>query len=110
MNKLIDMEYLLSQYLYTTEVWDDGTVCFVRQLMGAIDGVSFHLYANDHNPPHFHIKTKDGRIDASLRIDDCSLLNGTPLSSKDEKRVERFWKDHKHNFEKFWKEKGRENR
>lgn len=33
------------------------------------------MYANDHNPPHFHVVGLDGR-DALVRLGTLSVLNG----------------------------------
>jgi hypothetical protein len=29
-----------------------------KERVGNIEGLEAHIYTNDHNPPHFHIKTK----------------------------------------------------
>ncbi|WP_175545845.1 DUF4160 domain-containing protein [Sinomicrobium oceani] len=47
------------------------------------------IYSNDHNPPHFHVKIKDLKIDAKFRIGDCELINGE-ISSKDLKKIKGF--------------------
>ena len=33
------------------------------------------MYADDHNPPHFHINSLDGR-DAQVRLGTLSVING----------------------------------
>lgn len=51
------------------------------------------VYSNDHNPPHFHVITKDGKIDARFTIEDCTPLKGNVISPTDEKRVRAFHAD-----------------
>ena len=51
------------------------------------------IYSNDHNPPHFHVKTKDGTIDARFAIADCAPLKGNIINSTDEKRIRLFHAD-----------------
>lgn len=45
--------------------------------VGNKDNLQFYIFLNDHEPPHFHVKTKDGSIDAKFLIKVCSLLGGT---------------------------------
>jgi hypothetical protein len=37
-------------------------------------GLQIHVYANEHAPPHFHVKGAD--VDASFTILDCTFLQG----------------------------------
>lgn len=37
-------------------------------------GIMIYLYNRDHNPPHFHAKY--GGFEASIKIDDLTLLGG----------------------------------
>ena len=63
-----------------------------KERVGNKDNLIFHIHSNDHEPPHFHVRTKDGTIDAKFLIEDCSLMDGT-ISSKDRKKVETFHRD-----------------
>ncbi len=56
--------------------------------------MKIEIYSNDHNPPHFHVKSKDGSINAVFRLDNCELIKGT-IQSKDRKRIEAFYDDEK---------------
>lgn len=55
-------------------VWMDGSLYFIKELVGRVNGLSLYIYPKDHPPPHFHIR--GGGIDASFCIRDCSLLKG----------------------------------
>ena len=55
-------------------VWTDGSLYFIKELVGRVNGLSLYIYPKDHPPPHFHIR--GGGIDASFCIHDCSLLRG----------------------------------
>ena len=65
------------------------------------------VYSNDHNPPHFHVITKDGKIDARYTIKDCTPLKGNLISPTDEKRVRAFHADIKVKLmmESIWKKR-----
>lgn len=61
------------------------------------------IYSNDHNPPHFHVKSKDMKIDAKFSIEKCELLSGE-ISSKNQKKVIAFYQSPKGQLvmEKIW--------
>ncbi|WP_137132090.1 DUF4160 domain-containing protein [Rhizobium sp. FY34] len=39
-----------------------------------LGSIRIMIFADDHNPPHFHVSTPDH--DALMRIDDLSILQG----------------------------------
>ncbi|MFH0930078.1 MAG: DUF4160 domain-containing protein [Candidatus Moraniibacteriota bacterium] len=48
-----------------------------KVLVGTSGKYRFIVQTRDeHNPPHFHVKTKDGSIDASYRISDFKCMEG----------------------------------
>lgn len=51
------IEIYLLRALNNTQVLPDGTVYEIKQQMGRINGLKIEMYHNDHNPPHFHVKT-----------------------------------------------------
>ena len=48
------------------------------------------INSNDHNPPHFHVKSKDLKINAKFAIDTFKLLSGE-ISSKNLKKIKAFY-------------------
>jgi hypothetical protein len=46
-----------------------------RVLVDRINGLKIHIYAQDHAPPHFHVKSAN--FNASFTIDACVLLEGS---------------------------------
>jgi hypothetical protein len=65
----------------------DGTLRFIRQQVGAVNGLKIHIFANEHPPPHFHIKTPT--IEATFDILDCKLLTGY-VAGRD-RRLIQYW-------------------
>jgi len=65
-----------------------------KERIATVRNMQIIIYSNDHNPPHFHVKSKDGSIDAKFKIEDCSLLKGE-ISNKEIKKVESFYSDPK---------------
>jgi hypothetical protein len=66
------MEHLLSGGY---NVWSDGSLYFIKELVARVNGLSIYVYPKDHPPPHFHLR--GGGIDASFSIRDCALLRGS---------------------------------
>ena len=75
-----DFEYVMQGVRIKERILTDGKLQLI-------------IYSNDHNPPHFHVKTKDGKIDARFTIEDCTPLKGNVISSTDEKRIRKFQSD-----------------
>lgn len=55
-----------------------------------IDGLEVIIHTNDHNPPHFHVKTRDKEIDAKFSIETGEYLSGV-IDSKNLKRIRVFY-------------------
>jgi hypothetical protein len=55
-------------------VWTDGRLYSIKQLVARIRGLQIHIYADEHAPPHFHVRSPD--VDASFAIKDCAFLRG----------------------------------
>lgn len=54
---LIEFEQVLEGLLMGgCAVWTDGTLYYARQLVDRIKGLKIEVYANEHPPPHFHVK------------------------------------------------------
>ncbi len=70
-----------------------------RQLFDRVGAIKINLYANEHAPPHFHIKGND--IDASFTIESCELLNGV-VPAKVSKKIKHWHKYAKPKLIEFW--------
>ena len=62
----------------------------IKQLVASVRGLKIEVYSKEHPPPHFHVVSAN--IDASFRIEDCSLLNGK-ISGSDYNKV-LYWHQH----------------
>ncbi|MBX2963746.1 MAG: DUF4160 domain-containing protein [Cyclobacteriaceae bacterium] len=62
----------------------------IKERVATIDDLQVIIYSSDHNPPHFHVKTKNLNIDAKFKIENCELISGE-ISSKDLKKVKAFY-------------------
>lgn len=68
-------------------VWTDGSLYSIRQLVARVQGLQIHVYANEHSPPHFHVKSTD--VDASFTVQDCAFMCGN-IDGR-EQRLIRWW-------------------
>lgn len=61
-----------------------------KERVATIDDLQVKIYPNDHNPPHFHVISKNREIDAKFTIDKCELISGK-MSSKNLKKIKAFY-------------------
>lgn len=99
-----EIEYWLHRYINRTVVWPDGTVVMAKELLGRVREMKIEMYANDHNPPHFHVKSRDGSIDAVFSLTDCSFIQGT-IDGKDQRRIREFYNSNKDMLTAYWEDK-----
>lgn len=64
----------------------------IKERIATIRNMTIIIYSADHNPPHFHVKSKDNKIDATFKIENCEFISGT-IGSKDLKRLKAFCND-----------------
>jgi hypothetical protein len=60
-----------------------------KERITTIDDLQIIIYSNDHDPPHFHVKTKSRKIDAKFTIENCELISGA-IGAKDLKKIRAF--------------------
>ena len=60
------------------------------QMVFQLDGLKLEIYANEHVPPHFHVKCKNPRINASFTINDCILITGS-IQNKYKRTIEHWF-------------------
>ncbi len=73
----------------------------VKQNVGRIRAMLLEIYTNDHNPPHFHVRSLDGKIDAKFTLSDCTLLSGE-VSRTDMKRIQAYFDFQKNMMNEVW--------
>jgi hypothetical protein len=78
------LEQLLSAEL---AVWEDGSLYSIKKLVAQVRGLRIEVYADEHSPPHFHVKAPG--IDATFDILKCQLLRGSVAGR--ERRLVEWW-------------------
>lgn len=64
----------------------------IKERIGTIRNMTIIIYSADHNPPHFHVISKDKEVDAKFKIESCDFISGT-IGSKDLKRIKAWYND-----------------
>lgn len=85
---------LLENHLDSTGIWSDGSVYKVKHFIVSVGKLEIHVY-RDHNPPHFHVKSKQRNIDASFHLETLEPLKGKAgtISQGDAKKIRVFFQD-----------------
>lgn len=60
-----------------------------KERVATIEDLQVIIYSDDHDPPHFHVKSKNLKIDAKFKIENCELIRGK-IRSKDLKKIRAF--------------------
>lgn len=68
-------------------VWTDGTLYNIKQLVDRVAGLQIQVYAKEHAPPHFHVRSSN--VDAVFTVDDCSFIRGN--IDRRQQRLVQWW-------------------
>jgi hypothetical protein len=61
-----------------------------KERVAIINDLNIWIFSNDHEPPHFHVKSKDLKINAKFKIENCEFIGGE-IRSKHLKRIKAFY-------------------
>lgn len=84
----------LELYLDSTSVTPDGTVYLIKQRIASVRDLEISIYPKDHEPPHFHVRSKQRNMDARFHVETLELINekhGT-IRSKEIRQVQEFFR------------------
>ena len=62
----------------------------IKERIKKIGDLEVLIYSNDHNPPHFHVKTRDRNIDAKFSILTGEYMSGE-IDAKSLKKIKAFY-------------------
>jgi hypothetical protein len=104
-----DIARLLERYLDSTAVWTDGRVYSIKHLIDSTNDLQLQVYPKDHDPAHFHIRSKGRSINARFDLQTLELLPGDEgkIGSKDVKKIRSFLDANPQIYEKLKSEHGR---
>lgn len=74
-NELQQIADFLDAHLDATKVWSDGKVIQIRRRIAHVKDLIIEIYPNDHDPPHFHVISRQRDINARFSIEKIILLS-----------------------------------
>jgi hypothetical protein len=75
------------------------TLLEIKVLVANVRGLKIEIFPKEHAPPHFHVHSAN--VNATFRIDDCSVLNGN-VSGSDLEIVQYWHQDAKTKLIEVW--------
>jgi hypothetical protein len=95
----LSLPELLAIHLDSTKVMKSGEVYKVKRYIVSVGDLSIHVYAKDHpgeKPGHFHVKSKQRKIDARFNLDtlECMNVKGGRLKADDPSKIVNFFTTH----------------
>ncbi len=84
---------LLETHLNSTQVLPDGTVYKIKRFIASTGDLRIEVYPKDHSPQHFHVISKQRKIDARFDIATLNLINTKQgsIQEKDIKKIQNFF-------------------
>jgi Domain of unknown function (DUF4160) len=83
----------LEFHLNSTSVAPDGTVYLIKQRIANIRDLEINIYPKDHEPPHFHVRSRQRNMDARFHVETLEFINektGT-IKPKEVKQIQDFF-------------------
>jgi hypothetical protein len=83
----------LELYLDSTEIAPDGSVYLIKRRIASVGSLDINIYPQDHDPPHFHVVSKQRGIDARFYIETLELYNMKhgEIRTKEIKQIQDFF-------------------
>lgn len=84
---------LIETHLDSTQVLPDGTVYKIKRFIASIGDLKIEVYPKDHNPQHFHVVSKQRKINARFSIKTLEHVNTKQgvISANDIKKIQNFF-------------------
>jgi hypothetical protein len=86
----------LELYLDSTEIAPDGSVYLIKRRIVSVGSLDINIYPQDHDPPHFHVVSKQRGIDARFYIETLELYNMKhgQIRTKEIKQIQDYFETH----------------
>jgi uncharacterized protein DUF4160 len=83
----------LELHLDSTSIAPDGSVYLIKQRIANVRDLEINIYPKDHEPPHFHVRSRQRNMDARFHIETLDFINekhGT-IKPKEIKQIQGFF-------------------
>lgn len=84
----------LELHLDSTTIAPDGSVYLIKQRVATIRDLEINVYPKDHDPPHFHVLSKQRNLDARFHVYTLELINEKhgKIKPKEVRQIQDFFK------------------
>ncbi|MFJ9787804.1 DUF4160 domain-containing protein [Amycolatopsis sp. NPDC101161] len=85
----------LELHLDSTTIAPDGSVYLIKQRVATIRDLEINVYPKDHDPPHFHVRSKQRNLDARFHVYTLELINEKhgKVKPKEVRQIQDFFKN-----------------
>lgn len=94
--KQVNIADLIETHLDSTQVLPDGTVYKIKRFIASTGDLKIEVYPKDHEPEHFHVISKQRKINARFDIKTLDHINNKQgsISSSDIRKIQNFFDTH----------------
>jgi hypothetical protein len=84
----------LELHLDSTTIAPDGSVYLIKQRVATVRDLEVNIYPKDHDPPHFHVRSKQRNLDARFHVYTLELINEKhgKIKPKEVRQIQDFFK------------------
>ncbi len=84
----------LELHLDSTTIAPDGSVYLIKQRVATVRDMEINVYPKDHDPPHFHVRSKQRNLDARFHVYTLDLINEKhgKIKPKEVRQIQDFFK------------------
>lgn len=97
----------MNQYWSYTDEQIDTIIHFgdmvIKERVMNVGYLHVEIFSRDHNPPHFHVFSKDKKVNVKFTIENCELISGE-IDAKSLKKIRTAYRSEKGKIlmEKMW--------
>jgi hypothetical protein len=86
----------LEFYLDSTEVAPDGSVYLIKRHIASVGSLKIYLCPKDHDPPHFHVESKQRNMNARFRVDTLEYydMKHGQIRPKEVRQIQEYFRTH----------------
>ncbi len=86
----------LELHLDSTEIAPDGSVYLIKRRITSVGGLEIYVYPQDHDPPHFHVVSKQRKIDARFHLETLEVISMKrgEIRQKETRQIQDFFRTH----------------
>ena len=87
-----DVAFLLEKFLNSTSVSPNWEVYNIKHFIAETNNLKIEVYPKDHYPPHFHVRSKDRKLNARFHLETFDYIStkSWKITDKQIKQIKKF--------------------